>query len=76
MDIRWFMFLVKRLVKYRLFGVKRFSRRVPRKGQQILACCPNDEVKTVAYCSVWEDTIEYTDGTTDSLTHCGWQLIR
>lgn len=62
-----------RYIKYHLFGVKHFKRRLPKKGDFLLACCPNEQVKEVSYVSVFEDTIEYVDGTSDSITHCGWQ---
>ena len=75
--IRYFLFRFKRLIKYRLFGVKHFDRRVPRKGQKLLSCCSDeaDKIKTVVYCSVWNDTIEYAGGSVNSVAHCGWQHI-
>lgn len=69
---RRFILPYRRYVQYHLFGVKHFSRRLPKKGEWVWSCCPNSSYKQVKYVSVFEDTIEYTDGTSDSLTHCGW----
>ena len=46
--------------------------RLPVVGEELLACCPNEQWKTVAEVDIWGDSIEYTDGTSDSIRHCGW----
>jgi hypothetical protein len=73
LKFRRFTLPYRRYIKYHLFGVKHFSRRLPKKGDMLWGCCPDPAVKFVESVSIFQDTIEYRDGTTDSLSHCGWQ---
>lgn len=45
--------------------------RLPVRGDELVPCC-SDANKVVADVDVVDDDITYTDGTHESLYHCGW----
>ena len=52
------------------------SGYTPRPGDQVRWCGNGDgSIKTVAYASVMDDIVEYTDGSSDSFIHCAWKKL-
>ncbi len=53
------------------------SGYTPRHGDKVRWCGNGDgAIKTVDYASFMKDTIEYTDGSSDSFIHCGWERVK
>lgn len=64
-------------IELRFTAIKNYlTGYTPRPGDQVRWCGNGDDsIKTVAYASVMEDTVEYTDGSSDSYAHCAWEKI-
>lgn len=70
--IRYNLFIFKRFLIAKVYGVGTYGRRVPKVGDSVDACCSAPSSKIVARVDHRNDSIEYTDGTSDSIWHCGW----
>lgn len=74
---KWLQFKWWRLKLYHQAIRDRVTGRCPRKGDLVRWCGDGDDaIKTVEHVTIVGDNIEYTDGSSDSYRHCGWEIVQ